>query len=410
MIGEASHDAKDRWVRDTFGIDPRQYASLGPEAPQYPAGEASCGPVGAASSPPSSELAQLSNNQQPNAAPAPADNDDDIPTIGIGPGAGRGRSPGQPGNSAVTPEVAAELLRNITSGKPPFRPELGKVGGVSWFVTAGNPHTGPAAEKSVPIPVEVQNPGGKPPLVFGEQDLLRLRDEALPAARALAEQQSRQAAGLQTGAPLNASMRKSIERNAQRIAERQMWTEIGRQTAASESGIGKVELKNSAFSRSGDGEFTLTSRPEAVQIKGGPAALLKIITNEGVPVEAPVLEAAEALAAKAKWGGRVRGAFRVGGRVMIVVGVAVDAYQIYTASDKAKAIAEVAGGWTAATLAGTAFAEAFAPADFAGPVAWAIHGVGTLVVGGVAYYIGSSAAKTIYELTIEGDPILVGGN
>lgn len=98
MIGEASHDAKDRWVRDTFGIDPRQYASLGPEAPQYPAGEASCGPVGAASSPPSSELAQLSNNQQPNAAPAPApaDNDDDIPTIGIGPGAGVDVPPASP--------------------------------------------------------------------------------------------------------------------------------------------------------------------------------------------------------------------------------------------------------------------------------------------------------------------------
>src|SRR5271155_3385977 len=56
-----------------------------------------------------------------------------------------------------------------------------------------------------------------------------------------------------------------------------------------------------------------------------------------------------------------------------------------------------------ATAAGAAFAAWWTPADVAGPWAWAGHGVGTLVAGGVGYWLGSSVTRTIYELVAEGD-------
>lgn len=38
---------------------------------------------------------------------------------------------------------------------------------------------------------------------------------------------------------------------------------------------------------------------------------------------------------------------------------------------------------------------------------WLAHGVGTIVVGGAAYWIGSTVTRVVYELTIEGKPITV---
>jgi hypothetical protein len=190
-----------------------------------------------------------------------------------------------------------------------------------------------------------------------------------------------------------------------------MWEEVGDKVRASESGIGKVKLENSIFSKNGNGEFTLTSVAENVRLpKGAAAQLVEAIKTKAAPAEPGVLEAAEKLASQEKWGGRVQGAFRVGGKVLIVVGVAADAYRIYTATDKAKTVAEVAGGWAGAAAAGGAFATWYAPADVAGPWAWAGHGLGTLVAGGVGYFAGSQAAKTIYELTVEGKPLDIGFN
>jgi hypothetical protein len=48
-----------------------------------------------------------------------------------------------------------------------------------------------------------------------------------------------------------------------------------------------------------------------------------------------------------------------------------------------------------------AFAAWFAPGDAAGPWAWAAHGVGTLIAGGVGYWAGSTTTRTIYELVVE---------
>ena len=152
-----------------------------------------------------------------------------------------------------------------------------------------------------------------------------------------------------------------------------------------------------------------TDRGVTVRLpKGSAAQLVEAIKARAAPAEAGVLEAAEKLASQEKWGGRVQGAFRVGGKVLIVVGIATHAYRIYTATDKVKTSVEVAGGWTGAAIAGGAFAAWYAPADLAGPWAWVGHGVGTLVAGGIGYFAGSEIARTAYELTVEGKPLEVG--
>jgi hypothetical protein len=122
-----------------------------------------------------------------------------------------------------------------------------------------------------------------------------------------------------------------------------------------------------------------------------------------------VLKSANELAAREGWAGKVEGAFRVGGRVLIVVGVAADAYRIYTAEDKVKTVVEVAGGWAGAAAAGGTFASVAAPVNATGPWGWAAYGLGTLVTGAAGYMVGSEVTKTVYELVVEGKPIEVGG-
>ena len=87
--------------------------------------------------------------------------------------------------------------------------------------------------------------------------------------------------------------------------------------------------------------------------------------------------------------------------MLIVVGLANDAYKIYTAKDKVKAVVESAGGWAGATAGAAAFGAWFAPADAAGLWAWAAHGVCTLIAGGIGYWVGSETTRTIYELVVE---------
>ena len=65
-----------------------------------------------------------------------------------------GSSPGTPGNTQVTSDVAVRVLENVAKGEPPFKPELGK-GGASWFVTEGNPYTGVDPAKNISVEVEI---------------------------------------------------------------------------------------------------------------------------------------------------------------------------------------------------------------------------------------------------------------
>jgi hypothetical protein len=310
-----------------------------------------------------------------------------------------GSSPGTPGNTQVTSDVAVQILDNVAKGEPPFKPELGK-GGASWFVTEGNPYTGIDPAKNISIEVEIAK--SAKPVRFAEPELLKLLDEAAKESAAEAEAAFRQRFGLEASAPLNSKLRKSLARFQQQFAESRMWDKVGQRVRASADGVGEVVLQDgSRFSRSGSGKFAVVTDATKIQVKGGVEGLVQRLSGQGVSAEPPVLEAAEVLAKRAKWAGRVRGVFRYGGRILIVVGIAADVWKVYHARDKVKAVVESAGGWAGATAGAAAFAAWFAPGDAAGPWAWAAHGVGTLIAGGVGYWAGSETTRTIYELVVE---------
>ncbi|HWA82536.1 MAG TPA: hypothetical protein VG820_03820, partial [Fimbriimonadaceae bacterium] len=131
------------------------------------------------------------------------------------------------------------------------------------------------------------------------------------------------------------------------------------------------------------------------------------LEHSGQPVEEVVEQATREVLRRQQILGRVKGIFRYGGKILIVVAAANDLYQIYEAEDRVKAIITTAAGWEGASIAGAAFAAWFAPADGAGPWAWAAHGVGTLAAGGVGYWVGSSTTRYIYEIFIPAPPITV---
>ncbi len=93
--------------------------------------------------------------------------------------------------------------------------------------------------------------------------------------------------------------------------------------------------------------------------------------------------------------------FGLVGTLFLGCGIATDLYKIYNAQDKLKATVSSAGGWAGAMGMGAIFAAWWTPADVAGPGAWIVHGVGTLIAGGVGYFVGSEATTYIYELIVE---------
>ena len=174
----------------------------------------------------------------------------------------------------------------------------------------------------------------------------------------------RETTGLADDAFLNSGARSTIRRNADRIAERAMWTSVSESVADSCSGIGRVFLESSQFSHQGDGVFTMTSRASNIRIQGGASALLGVVRANAVPAEPQVIEAVEQLAQQGKITGRLEGVFRVGGRVPIVAGLASDAYN-------------TASGAT----------------NVAGPLAWTANALGSVVAAGVGYWVGSEAGE-----------------
>jgi len=310
------------------------------------------------------------------------------------------------GAGAVQAEIAAAMLQNVADGNPPFRPELGRVGGVSWFVTEGSPYTA-VADDAITLPVEITAPRGASLVEFRERDLLQLFEANLPAARELAEGQFRSDRGLAADQFLNSRARSTIEKNALRVAERSMWQAVGERVASSDSGLGRVVLENSRFSRQGDGVFTLAGNASSVRLQGGTAGLLDVVRAHGVRAEPEVLEAAEKLAQQGKIAGRLEGAFRVGGRVLIVAGLANDAYIIYTADDRVRETVSTVAGWSGAAGGVALYNVATGPTNLAGPFAWAANAVGNITAAGVGYWAGSEVAETVYDLVVDGDPIVV---
>jgi hypothetical protein len=189
-----------------------------------------------------------------------------------------------------------------------------------------------------------------------------------------------------------------------------MWEHVGEQVHASESGVGEVILENSRFSRSGNGRFAVVRDRANIRLRGGIRGFLAALEARGVHPDPTATNVALEVATRQKWAGRVRGAFRYGGRILIVVALAGDAYRIVTARDTTRTVISVAGGWAGATAAGALFAEVWTPADTAGPWAWAVHGVGTLLAGGIGYFVGSETTTTVYDLAVESDTGEQGGS
>ncbi|WP_411346618.1 hypothetical protein ACE3MZ_11785 [Paenibacillus sp. WLX1005] len=321
----------------------------------------------------------------------------------------RGASPWLSANTKVTPEVALEVLRNLSKGEPAWKPELSNNGGSAFFTLEGNPYTGIDKTKDFQIDVKIKMP--EQALIFDEPALLEIYNKYKDKDSTKAEAETKvktfrlQKTGISFDIDLTAKEKNSVVRIQHKIAERLMWNEVGEKVRLSTSKVGEVILNGSLFSRKGNGKFAIVADASKIEVDGGIKKLTELIKERGIVAEPALIESAEALAKSQQWTGTgteiVQNVFRYGGKVLIVVGVGSDIYKVYVAEDKVKAIVESAGGWTGATASATAFAAWWTPADIAGPWAWAAHGVGTLAAGGVGYWVGSETSRTIYELVAE---------
>ncbi len=140
----------------------------------------------------------------------------------------------------------------------------------------------------------------------------------------------------------------------------------------------------------------LTSKLGYSKTQLGKALAPHLPTSANVDVPA----AADA-AAHAKFAGRAIRWVKWGGKALLVVGVAVDVYEVYTAENKAKTITEKVGAWSASLAAGGAVSEAATPLLAAGPWGWLGYGVAVVGAGAVGYFVGGEVTKTIYEWTFE---------
>ncbi|MCW3103393.1 MAG: hypothetical protein JWO09_1833 [Bacteroidetes bacterium] len=303
------------------------------------------------------------------------------------------------GSAKVTNEIALNILENMANCDHPFKPEIGQ-GGASWFITEGNPSIGKKAQfKPVRIDVEIFKKSER--LIFRETDLVKMHNEELKAFEPLAEQKYRDYNKIPRERALTRRERAGLATYKFTRAEESMWTKIGQKVQSSKSKAGEVVLEpGSKFSKT-PGKFTVISDPSLITAKGGIKGLTNQLIEQGLGQEPVLIKTAEKLAKKLKWTGKVRGAFRYAGKILFVVGVTEDIYKVYKAKDKVKTVVESAGGWAGASAAATAFAELWTPMDAAGPVAWVLHGVGTLVSGAVGYWLGSNTTRVIYEVAVE---------
>ena len=310
---------------------------------------------------------------------------------------------GQGGSARVTPEVALAMLENMAAGRPAFRPELG-VGGASWFVTEGTPHAGVAEQGRVNVQVDLIDTGGG--RVYVEADLLAVYAQEEARLRPEIEAQVRERFRVRTGRPapakLSNALASQVEHHLKKAAERSMWTRIGQEVAASARKVGEVVLPpNDRFSAA-PGRFKIVADATKIRLRGGPLPLIEALRPHASPV--PALEAeTQALARRMQLAGRVRAVFRIGGRILIFAAVAHDVYRIVVAEDKLETTIESVGGWAGATAGAAAFTALWTPADVAGPWAWAAHGVGTLVAGGLGYWVGSETTRSVYRLVVVSD-------
>jgi hypothetical protein len=182
-----------------------------------------------------------------------------------------------PGVAAVTGDVGLEILKNLSREEPPFKPELG-LGGCTWILTAGHPYTGITQNKNVIIPTKVEYADDLEILIFQEEDLQRIFNDK----RQILEQTALQDYANFHDLPINQLNRRQ-KRNAlyraKAAAEKKMWQEVGRRVSTSPQKVGRVELRDSIFSKQGDGDFLLVADRNMIQIIGGSQSVRKAIQD-----------------------------------------------------------------------------------------------------------------------------------
>jgi hypothetical protein len=322
---------------------------------------------------------------------------------GFGVGVPRALPRGQGGSAMVTPQIALEMIQNVVRGRPAFRPELG-VGGSSWFVTEGDPHTGLRSSNVVPVQVELVNAAGG--RVYLQADLDAMYQQEATSARPQVEAEVRAQFQLRTGKAtpprLSNALADKVARQVKGLAERRMWERIGREVAASQAKVGEVVLPAGGRFSANPGRFKVIADAAKIRLRGGVAPLVEALRPHAQPV--PALEAeAAALARKLGQAAKVRAVFRVGGKILMFVAIANDIHRIIIAEDKIEAVITSAAGWAGAAAGAAAFTALWAPADVAGPWAWAAHGVGSLVSGALGYWFGSETVRHVYRLVVETD-------
>jgi hypothetical protein len=112
----------------------------------------------------------------------------------------------------------------------------------------------------------------------------------------------------------------------------------------------------------------------------------------GIPDHTPAGQAGEVAYNAAKY-------FRYAGRVLVVVGVAVDVVSIVQASKPMRRASQVVAGWAAGWVGCKIVgAGGAAVGTLASPLGTAIGGIGGCIIGGIGgYYGGSAIAGEVYD-------------
>lgn len=128
-------------------------------------------------------------------------------------------------------------------------------------------------------------------------------------------------------------------------------------------------------------------------------AMVQAIASQIKEVKSPPSKLVEA--AKVKSAGRGFRLIKFGGRILLVIALAADAYEIYEANFAPKVITKKVGAWAGSLGAGGVAASEASPLLAGGPWGWAGY---VLIVGGAGiggYFAGGAVTETIYEWVIE---------
>lgn len=121
-----------------------------------------------------------------------------------------------------------------------------------------------------------------------------------------------------------------------------------------------------------------------------------------LPASATIVMPADATAAaQAKAAGRPFRFVRWGGRILLVIGLAMDAYEVYYAENRLKTFTQKVGGWSASFLAGGVAAKAASPLLAGGPWGWLGYVLIVAGAGVAGYLTGETVTKAVYEWVFE---------